>query len=77
MNKPPHACCYCVESRADLVKAANILAKILTRPQLIGHNAKSHAAQYEGARRDLDAINACLTQRFLAEFPTVGIDNQG
>lgn len=69
MNTPEHNCPFCEESLDDLTVAANMLAKLLTRPQIIGHNAKSRAAQYKGARRDLDAINTCSAIRHLKHYP--------
>lgn len=69
-----HSCPYCSDSVDDLVKTANLLARIVNRPQVIGHTAESAAAQYEGASRDLAAINLCLAVRHLAEFPQGSLD---
>jgi hypothetical protein len=65
-----HSCPYCVDAVTDLVKAANALAKILNNPpQIIGHNARSRAAQLKGAEQTFGEINACVAARHLAEFP--------
>lgn len=59
-----HSCLYCTESVTDLVNAANLLARLLARPQqVIGHNARSRAEQYRGAQQDFNDINTCVAAR--------------